>query len=286
MPTFDTPHPISASVDVAAGAVRISASPRTDTVVEVRPSDPDNDTDVRGAAETRVEYASGRLVVRTPRPRNFGLFGRTPSVEVSVDLPDHSSVEATLGAGNIRGAGSLGECRLKTGAGDVLVDDAAELVAQTGLGAVGAERVTGDAELTTGSGRLRVREVGGHAVLKNANGDTWIGAIRGDLRVNSANGSITAEHTGAPVTASTACGDIRLGAVARGAVTLKSGAGRIEVGIGTGTAARLDLHTHFGQVVNELDGASGPAATDERAEVRARTGFGDILVRRAFEEES
>ena len=39
MPTFDTPEPITATIDLAIGDVRISAGERGTTVVEVRPSD-------------------------------------------------------------------------------------------------------------------------------------------------------------------------------------------------------------------------------------------------------
>ena len=38
MPTFDTPEPISATIDLAVGDVRISAGDRLDTVVEVHPA--------------------------------------------------------------------------------------------------------------------------------------------------------------------------------------------------------------------------------------------------------
>ena len=131
------------------------------------------------------------------------------------------------------------------------------------------------------SGRLSVRSVGGRAVLKNANGEVWIGDAAGDLRINTANGNISAGRATAPVTASTAMGDIRVGELVHGTVTLKSGAGRIEVGIRQGTAARLDLHTSYGRVVNELDTTGGPADSDDRAEVKARTGFGDILIHRS-----
>jgi hypothetical protein len=39
MPTFDTPEPISVTVELGVGDLRIVASDRTDTMVEVRPSD-------------------------------------------------------------------------------------------------------------------------------------------------------------------------------------------------------------------------------------------------------
>ena len=62
MPTFETPEPITATIDVAVGDVRISAGDRGDTVVDVRPSDPSNDEDVKAAEQTRVECASGQLL--------------------------------------------------------------------------------------------------------------------------------------------------------------------------------------------------------------------------------
>jgi hypothetical protein len=39
MPTFDTPEPISVTVEFGVGDLRIVASDRADTMVEVRPSD-------------------------------------------------------------------------------------------------------------------------------------------------------------------------------------------------------------------------------------------------------
>ncbi|MFC3499417.1 DUF4097 domain-containing protein [Micromonospora krabiensis] len=281
MPSFDTPNPISASVELVAGDVRIIAGARADTVVHVRPADESDERDVRAAAQTRVEYASGHLLVRGPRQPTFGIFGKTGSVEVTVDLPAGSDVDGKLGVGAVNCSGALADCRLKTGAGDLQVEDTRTLRLNTGFGAAVAENVTGDAEITTGSGKISVRAVGGEAVLKNSNGDTWIGDAGGELRVRSANGHIVAEHAGASVTANTANGDIRIGEVVRGSATLRTAAGRVEVGIRRGTAARLDLHTHFGKVRNDLDAATGPADTDEKTEVLARTAFGDIVIHRA-----
>lgn len=281
MPSFDTPTPISATVEIVAGDVRITATPRTDTVVRVRPADESAERDVRAAEQTRVEYASGRLVVRGPKQPGFGVFGKTGSVEVTIELPAGSGVDGKLGAGAVTCSGPLADCRLKTGAGDLQVEDATSLTLHTGFGAAIADNVAGDAEVTTGSGKLSLRAVGGHAVLKNGNGETWIGDAGGELRINAANGDVAAEHAAASVAATTANGSIRIGELVRGSATLRTAAGRIEIGIRRGTAARLDLHTQFGKVRNDLDAAAGPADSDEKAEVRARTAFGDILIHRS-----
>ena len=71
MPTFDTPEPISATIDLAVGDVRISAGDRGTTVVDVRPSDASNEEDVKAAEQTRVEYANEQLLVKAPKLRSW-----------------------------------------------------------------------------------------------------------------------------------------------------------------------------------------------------------------------
>ena len=281
MPTFDTPEPVTTSVELSAGELRVVASERPDTVVHVRPADSTESRYVAAAAQTRVEFASGTLTVRGPRQPGFGVFGRVGAVDVLVELPAGSDVQAKLGIGSAGCTGALRHCRLRSGAGDLQVEHAATVSLTTGLGLVSAGTVTGDATLTTGSGRLQVRSVAGSAVLKNGNGETWIGHAGSHVEVNSANGDIAADHTDASITANTANGDIRVRELVRGSATLRSAAGRIDVGIRPGTAAQLDVHTRFGRVRNEMTATDGPTDGDERAQVRARTAFGDILIHRS-----
>jgi hypothetical protein len=47
MPNYETPEPISLTLELGVGNVRIAASDRTDTVVEVRPSDEADESDVK-----------------------------------------------------------------------------------------------------------------------------------------------------------------------------------------------------------------------------------------------
>jgi DUF4097 and DUF4098 domain-containing protein YvlB len=147
-------------------------------------------------------------------------------------------------------------------------------------GDIRLEQVTGDAELATAIGDVRVGEIHGSAVIKNSNGDTRIGEIGGDLEVKAANGDIDVERSHGSISAKTANGYIRVGSIDRGSLVAETATGRIEVGIGSGVAAWLDLHTHYGRVNNGLDDTEVPGSTDERVEVRARTGFGDITIRR------
>ncbi|HLI39326.1 MAG TPA: DUF4097 family beta strand repeat-containing protein [Streptosporangiaceae bacterium] len=282
MPTFDTPGPITVALELLVGDARITASERADTVVEVRPSDESSEADVKAAGQTRVEYAEGRLLVKTPKSwRRFGPSGNDGSVDVTIELPAGSHIRGDAALAALRCEGRLGECRITNAAGDIHLGHAGTLHASTATGAIIVDRVTGGTEVSTGSGAVRIREIDGIAAVKNSNGDTWVGEVAGDLRVNAANGNISVDRANAGVNASTANGSIRIGEVVRGTVAAKTAYGEVEIGIREGTAAWLDLHTSFGTVRNDLDAADSPGQGDDTVNVRARTSFGDIIIRRS-----
>ncbi|MEU9629396.1 DUF4097 family beta strand repeat-containing protein [Streptomyces luteogriseus] len=278
MPSFDTPEPISASAHVEAGSIQFTAGDRADTVVEVRPRDPKKDLDVRAADQTEVTYAGGALTVRTPKS---GLFGRTGTVDVTVDLPTGSHVDTTGSWTQVLGEGRLGEVRVKTSSGDVRFDATGPLKLTASHGSITVDRVDGAAEITTSSGSLRVGLVDGPAVLKNSHGTTTVGAATGELRVSGANGDIEIRRAEDAVTATTAHGTLRVGEVARGTVQLETSYGAIDVGVREGTAAWLDVSSVSGQVRNTLTTSEAPEKTEDTVRVRARTKHGNIDIRRA-----
>jgi DUF4097 and DUF4098 domain-containing protein YvlB len=282
MPRFETPEPISATLELGVADVRIVASDRTDTLVEVRPSDPTDDSDVKAAQKVRVDHSAGTLRITGPKLRPFDWSRhRIKSVDVSVELPAGSAVSVEMQMGDVRSTGRLGECRLKTSAGNLTVERSGPSRLETSAGSVTADAVSGDAEISTGSGTIRIGEVDGAAVVKNSNGETTIDAVTGDVRVRAANGDIRVERAGGDVDAKTSNGTIRLGEVVRGTVVLGTAMGDLELGIAEGTAAWLDVNTGFGHVRNLLESAEQPGEADETVEVRGRTSYGDITVRRS-----
>ncbi|WP_248965176.1 DUF4097 family beta strand repeat-containing protein [Sphaerisporangium perillae] len=278
MPSFDTPEPISVTLEFDIGSARITASRRTDTVVEVLPADGALDADVRAAQQTRVTYSGGKLLVKGPKNRS--LFGRSGSLDVSIELPAGSDVQGNAPLADFICEGPLGECRLTTSVGDIQVDEARTVRLKSGHGDIRLDRVAGDAEITA-AGRVDVGTIAGAATVKNLNGETTIGEVTGDLRANASNGRISVGVAHAGVEAKSANGGIRIGEVARGQVVLQTATGDLEVGIRESTAAWLDVNTRLGSVRNSLGSAEGPEASDETVEVRARTGLGDIVIRRS-----
>ncbi|MFH8796805.1 DUF4097 family beta strand repeat-containing protein [Streptomyces sp. NPDC017941] len=279
MPTFDTAKPVYATVIVEIGSLRIAASDRTDTVVEVRPTTESRQADVRAAEQTRVECSGGRLLVKGPKERS--LFSKGSSVDVEILLPEGSHLQVNTSMADFSAEGRLGECEVKTSAGDIRIDWAGSARLHTGYGQVVVDRAEGPVDVTTASGEVRLRTVGGIAVVKNSNGPTEIGEVTGDVRVKASNGTITIGRAHSDVNVRTANGGISVGDVVRGTVVLQTGMGGLDVGIREGTAAWLDVQTKVGAVRQALGSSEGPGDSGETVQVRGRTGAGDILIHRA-----
>lgn len=285
MTVFKTAGPVSADVAIQIGSVHVIASDRADTTVVVNPADARKNVDVEWARDTKVELLGGnRLVVKGPKPAGFvaSVLGRYGSIDVTIELPEGSAVDVANGYGDVRVDGRVAGTKVKTGAGDVHVDQAtsADLVSGAGAMSLGASR--GETRLTS-AGDMHVGSIDGNAVVKNMNGKTWIDEVSGHLRVKSANGDIQVSKARSTVVAKTANGNIEIGEVEEGTVDLETASGALRVGVGEGTAAWVDARTSFGRVHNTLQASDRPGATDRAVEITARTSFGDIRIHRAGE---
>jgi DUF4097 and DUF4098 domain-containing protein YvlB len=282
MPTFETPQPIAITVDVFLGDVKVNASDRTDTVVEIRPSDPAKKDDVRAAQETEVDFAAGHLTVKAPRGwKMYTPFSGNPSIDVSIEVPAGSQLHGTASVGRFLVTGELGQCELKTSVGDLQLEKAGPLELKTSGGNISVDQVVGRANITTSTGIIRIGDVDGNAVVKNSNGDSTVREVSGDLQVNAANGNIAVERQHGTVTAKTANGNIRIGDAAGGTLQLETSNGELEIGIHPGSAAYLDVNTKYGSVQNLMEAADQPAENEDTVHVYARNSFGNIIVRPA-----
>jgi DUF4097 and DUF4098 domain-containing protein YvlB len=280
MPTFATSGSITATIDVPVGDVQIRAGDGDAAVIDVRPSDPSNHEDVTVAGRTRVEYADAQLLVKSPKLRSWLPRSTGGSIDVTVELPSGSHVHGAGQLTDFRCTGRLGDCRIRTGVGDIRVETAERPRLRTAIGDIAVDHATGHAELTASSGDVRAHVLDTTAAIKNSNGDTWVGVAGGDLRASAANGSIAVDRAAAGVVAKSANGDVRVGEAARGTVELETRVGDVEIGVPDGIAAFLDVSAKAGRVHNSLEPAEAPDPAAETVEVRARTTAGSVVVRR------
>jgi hypothetical protein len=280
MTIFDTPEPINVELELGVANVRIDASDRTDTVVDVQPGDPTKRADVTAAQQTRVEYANGTLLITAPKGwRQWTPWGGHESIDVRIEVPAGSTVRGAAGVASLRATGRLGECAYRAGVGDVVLERAERVEIKSGAGGVAVDAIEGRAEIKT-AGSIRIGTIGGPAVIKNTNGDTRLGEIAGDARVHASNGSIAIDLARSGVAAKTANGDVRIEEVRSGSVVAQSALGTVEIGIPNGVPAWLDLETKFGHVRNDLEDAERPEPGEDAVEVHAHTSMGDVTIRR------
>src|SRR5690349_20976621 len=152
MPSFDTPRPITLALEIGVGDVRIVASERADTVVDVRPTDPGKHGDVAAAEQTRVELTGDRLLIKSPKTwRRYTPRGGAESIDVDVALPEGSQLRAEVALATVQVTGRLGECRIDNGFGDIALDETGPLEVKTGGGEIAVEHIGGDANVKTGT---------------------------------------------------------------------------------------------------------------------------------------
>ncbi|HZF89857.1 DUF4097 family beta strand repeat-containing protein [Streptomyces sp.] len=217
MQKFDTPAPVSAVLDIPAGHIRFIAADRADTTVEILPADAAKSRDVKAAEQIEVTYGDGVLRIEAPEAKNR-ILGNSGSVEVTVQLPAGSRVEAKAASSELRGVGRLGDVVFEGAHGSVKLDETASARLTLAAGDVSVGRLGGPAEISTQKGDLRIAEaVGGTVTLRTEHGDISVGAARGvaaSLDAGTAYGRISNAlrnsdgAAGLAIQATTAYGDI------------------------------------------------------------------------------
>lgn len=285
---FNTSSPIAVALDLYVADVRLAASDRTDTIVEVRPSDPDKAADIKAAENTRVEYDDATrtlsIVSRKPRSRFVNFSSKRPeSINVVIQLPTDSDVRGEADLGDFQADGALGAVALKTDLGAVHLSETGPLNVRNGVGTVTVESTSGPADVHTGSGDIRIGTVDGTAEVSNSNGKVRVGVVTGPANIKVSNGSVSVDRALSDIAAASSNGEVRIGEVVRGKVSATSKNGSVEVGVREGSAAWLELNTDVGRVYNELASSAAPEAGDpvDKVELHASTKLGDVTIRRA-----
>ncbi|MET7785137.1 DUF4097 family beta strand repeat-containing protein [Streptomyces sp900116325] len=178
MQKFDTPAPISAVLVIPAGRIQVIAADRTDTVVEVRPVNASKSRDVTAAEQTTTEYVDGVLRVEVPVKNQY--LGPSGAVEVTVQLPAGSRIEAKAAGTEFRAVGRLGDIVFDGAYHQVKIDEAAGVRLSAVDGDVEVGRLGGPAEISTARGDIRIAEaVRGKVVLSTRSGDISVAAAAG-----------------------------------------------------------------------------------------------------------
>ncbi|MFB4420967.1 DUF4097 family beta strand repeat-containing protein [Streptomyces sp. QL37] len=179
MQKFDTPTTVSALVDIPAGRIRIIAADRNDTTVEVLAADTTRSRDLKAAERTTVDYSDGILRIEAPPAKN-SVLGSSGSLEVTIQLPTGSHIEARTAAADIRGVGRLGDVTFDGAQGTVKLDETASAHLTLLDGDITLGRLGGPAQISTHKGDINITEaLHGTVEVRTQQGEITVGAARG-----------------------------------------------------------------------------------------------------------
>ncbi|WP_022925229.1 DUF4097 family beta strand repeat-containing protein [Serinicoccus marinus] len=182
------------------------------------------------------------------------------AVHVEVHLPPRTELKTSTKNGDIVLQGLGGAATVRSGSGDLSLEEVGMLSASTGSGDVRIGQLRAGS-VTTGSGDV---------VLDEATGPE-------SLEVRSGSGDLTLARTAQDTTVTTGSGDVDV-AHSRGELSVRTGTGDVRVRVRRGIPVWLDLSSGLGQVRRDVEGVGAPAEDEDFLRVGVRTGTGDITV--------
>lgn len=265
--TFETHGPTSLYVELGSGDLKIRADDVTETTVRIDGQDADDAT---------VEMRGSQIVVLSSHKKT-GFFNTSSELNVEVTLPTDSEVVTKVGSADVVATGRLGTTKLKSGSGDVRLDElGGDTLVETGSGDVEIDSAEGGLRIKTGSGDVEIDHIGGAASISTGSGDVEIGTADGEIQVKSGSGNMRVKEARTNTALSTASGDLYVGVMRRGGLQAKNVSGDIHVGIPANIPVWTDISCVTGSVSSNLAGAGQPEDGQDFIELRAKTVSGDI----------
>lgn len=266
-----TSFPLSGRIELScrlgAGSLTVRAEDdRTEAEVTVTPLAAGSDV----LARSVIELRGHRLVVHVPAEQGgsvlesfFGRLGSRDGVHIEIAVPSDTAMSIAAHSADITVHGRAGNLDVASGSSTVTLERVAgDLRVRGGSGDVRLGTVTGSAAFKGGSGRIEIDEAGSDLTVAMGSGELALGVARGAVRMRSGSGGAV------------------LGAV-EGDVDLTSGSGGFTIGLRPGQQAKLDVLTGNGRLNTEMPVEHAAQPTGRPITVRARTGSGDVTVRRA-----
>lgn len=191
---------------------------------------------------------------------SFSIGSGHEPIHVEVHLPPGADVTVATKQGDVVLQGTSGETRVKSGSGDLSLDETRGLRASTGSGDIRIGRMSAGA-VSTGSGDVTIDVAAGPDALeiRTGSGDVSLVDSAQDVTIATGSGDVTARHTA-------------------GSFTARTGTGDVKVSVPHGIPVWLDLSSGMGDVVQDLDSVGAPAEGQDHLRVSVRTGTGDVTV--------
>jgi len=218
---FETDRPVHLYAELGKGSVTVTAAPTSQSHVTLAGPD----------AESVVVTQDGdQISVVAPRQRT-GFFGGESELDVTITVPEHSDLRIRTGSAGITAAGPMASCVLKSGSGDVELEQCGgPSQVETGSGDITVGVAGAELRIKSGSGDVRITHAGSASSVSTGSGDVSYQTAGGPASVKTGSGDLTVDEAHDDLALSTASGDLLVSTARRGRLTAKGASGDIVIG--------------------------------------------------------
>jgi putative adhesin len=200
------------------------------------------------------------------------------SISYEIAVPEDTQLKSQTGSGNQTVEGIRGPARVGSGSGTLKVSDIGdELRAETGSGELEIQSVRGNAFLKSGSGSIRAEDIGGSISAETGSGNLRLSqSAPGPVKVNTGSGSAQITHVRGSLRAETGSGGISAEGEPTGEWILHAGSGDLTVRIPSSSGFDLNARSGSGQISTSGDHPVTIAGTVSRHELHGKVHGGGV----------
>ena len=283
--TFATPRPVFVFVHNDVGVTVITGR-AGDTSEVALTAETAGGRELVERATVDVRKNAGRDTVVVKIPRVHGMkFIRRNGITVRIDVPSGSDVRVVSASADVELNGSLGRANVRTASGALTADDLAELRAKTASGDVEVDTVGGALRMHSAAGDLRCVRVEGPASVTTVSGDIEIGAATGAMDIRATSGDIRLGDASGDMKVVAISGRVQVLSLTDGNAHIRTVSGKIDVGIARGSTLRVDAESTSGSVHSDIPLDEGPTSANSqpRIDLTLKSVSGDLLITRGVE---
>lgn len=215
--------------------------------------------------------------IRVGRTDDHDLF-KNISISYEIKTPKETQLRSKSGSGDEDLEGIAGPVEASSGSGTLKIHDiGAEVRAGTGSGDVEIQNAQGKAHISSGSGTIRATGIAGALTVSTGSGDVKLEqTAAGDVEVSTGSGEVELSHVKGAVRVSTGSGNIRADGEPAGPWRLHTGSGDVSVKLPEAASFELAARSSSGSI--ETKRQVMVSGNLNPHELRGKVGNGGVLV--------
>lgn len=280
--TLTVTGPVDLDVQTGSGNITVHAgdSNRVEIHAEIRASDRhlggDVDARIKQIEDNPPIQQEGNTI-RIGRSDDHDLF-KNISISYEIKTPKETQLRSKSGSGDEDLEGIAGPVEASSGSGTLKIHDiGAEVRASTGSGDVEIQNAQGKAHISSGSGTIRATGIAGALTVSTGSGDVKLEqTAAGDVEVSTGSGEVELSHVKGAVRVSTGSGNIRADGEPAGPWRLHTGSGDVSVKLPEAASFELAARSSSGSI--ETKRQVMVSGNLNPHELRGKVGNGGVLV--------